>query len=170
MGRLPEREGPPSETDPTTWYTRNEAASLLGCSTDLIRHFERTGKLHAQIDRYGYHRFSPPEVLKLQERRRRRKSGMRVPQFSEGELEARAYDMYDAGRARNDVVKTLFITSGLAQKFWERWNERYAQRAADAKQQRESEEEFQQQQKENQKRIDAVAAMFAPPPTDQKKP
>lgn len=169
MGRLPERETPPNDADPATWYTRAEAASLLGCSGGLIRHFERKGKLHPQIDQHGYHRFSPVEVLKLQERRRR-KRGLRVPQLSEGELEARAYSMYDAGRSRNDIVQTLFITSDLAQKFWERWNERYAQRAQDARQQKEVEEEFRRQDSENQKRIDAVTAIFAAPPTDKKKP
>jgi len=168
MGRLEERESPPNDADPATWYTRAEAASVLGCSIDVIRGLERKGKLRAQIDAKGYHRFSPAEVLKLHERRRR-KRGLHVPQFSEGELEARAYSIYDAGRSRNDVVQTLLITSDLAQKFWERWNERYAQRAADAKQQKEVEEEFRRQDIENQKRIDAVAAMFAPS-SDQKKP
>ena len=168
MGRLPERERPPDDLDSRTWYTRSEAASLLGCSVDLIRHFERKGRLHPEVDGSGYHRFSPQEVLKLQERRRR-KRGLRVPRMSEGELEARAYSMYDAGKSRNDVGQTLFITSDLAQKFWERWNERYAERALQSKQQREEEDAFRRQLEDNQKRIDSMNTMFAPRADEKKR-
>lgn len=98
--------------------TRAEVARTLGCSIPTVRRMEGTA-LHPIEDADGVHRFAPIEVLQMMHQRAARV----VDSTKEGERDARAFDMLDAGHGVREVVTTLRLPIDVALKLSDAWKE-----------------------------------------------
>jgi hypothetical protein len=98
--------------------TRAEVARTLGCSIPTVRRMEGTA-LHPIQDADGIHRFAPIEVLQVMHER----SARVVDPTTQGERDARAFEMLDAGHGVREVVTTLRLPIDVALKLSDAWKE-----------------------------------------------
>lgn len=112
-----------AQADTSTWPTCAQAADLLGRSPNTIRNWERRGKLHpVRVERRN-ESGGPSEVLVYDPeelgRLPRRKPD--PSQVDPGEVAARAFEAFDAGRSVRQVVVALRIPPAEADELHEWW-------------------------------------------------
>lgn len=99
---------------------------MLQCSVQTLANYERRGKLHPKSayrpDKRGIeHRvtvYDPHELTKLATRLNRH---VDVSSRDPGEIAARAYEIFDAGRPQKDVVQELRVTPDTVRELYEKW-------------------------------------------------
>jgi len=100
------------------WLSRNEASDLCGCSVNTIMNWQRQGLLHpVRGMQSGSIRkiwlYDPHELARMPRKR--------AAPLGPGELESRAFEMFDRGRTVRAVVVALRITADEAWAIRERW-------------------------------------------------
>jgi hypothetical protein len=110
------RKIPLDISDPTTWYTRAEAAKLLKCCISTVIAMEGR-RLHPFVDEKGTHRYNPVEVRGI-EVRDHRKLQRHVP--TRGDLEAAATSLIRQGKSKLDIVEQLGMPYDDVQAIWEK--------------------------------------------------
>jgi phage terminase Nu1 subunit (DNA packaging protein) len=106
-----------SSPDLSAFLTRNEASDLLGCSVSTFINWERQGLLTA----YKGMRGNAREVILYDPKQLARMPRKRAAPLSPGELESRAFEMFDRGYTIRTVVIQLRITADEAWAIRERW-------------------------------------------------
>lgn len=106
--------GPPTEND--TMLTRSDVASIFGCSLSSVRRMEGE-VLHPTLDAKGVHCFSLLEVLQVQKKRSAQVGGA----TKDGDRDARAFEVFNAGGEIRDVVAQLRVTADLAERLYNQW-------------------------------------------------
>jgi len=109
-----------------TWLTCAQASDLLGASENTIRKWARSNMLHPsraiRVQPSGASRevevFDPGELAKMGSRRRIAS----VPN-DPGELAARAFELFDEGKALRDVVVILRETPWKITELHEQWTD-----------------------------------------------
>lgn len=96
------------------FFGPSETAKILGVSLTMVRKFVETGQLHAQKRPDGRKRFRAIDVARLAERRQRE-----YRSTTEGDLAARAFEMFRAAKSRTDVVIELRVAPRIVEGFWE---------------------------------------------------
>jgi len=100
------------------WLSRNEASDLLGCSMNTLMNWQRQGLLHPVI---GMQPGSSREIWLYDPHELARMPKKRAAPLGPGELESRAFEMFDRGRTVRAVVVALRITADEAWAIRERW-------------------------------------------------
>jgi hypothetical protein len=108
--------------DTTKWLTRVQVMDMLKVSHHKILYWEQTNRLHGQrvirADDSGAQRklvvYDPHEVAKLPQRA----NGYLV---SEGEIAARAFELFDAGKTDREVVVEIRETPDKVCELREKW-------------------------------------------------
>lgn len=138
----------PDPNDTSTWYTRGEVAEILNVHRSTVVNYEERGRLHAQVDIRGVHRFDPVEVRALLHNptRKRRPHEKTRPL---GTIEADVFSMLNQGFSRREIVLRLQITSEQADLFHEHWKCETFEQAARAEHQR---LQLQRQQEDEERR------------------
>jgi hypothetical protein len=166
-GRPGKRRTPPDPKKPETWYTRSEAAKILGIHKNTLAGWD-TKLLHpVLVD--GFYRYHPAEVSGIKERRRK-KAGEPVTGPTKGEIEAAAFKMLDDGASRREMVIALHITHEEAQEYWEAHRLDFEQSAAQQSRKREEDRlaklEAEERIASEQRRNDRMARLKAMVDTD----
>lgn len=133
-GRPRKRKTPPDPKKPETWYTRSEAAKILGVAKNTVAQWDDHLLHPVLID--GFYRYHPAEVGGIKDRRRKKMGEPHVGP-TKGEIAAAAFKMLDDGSTRSEMVIALHITPEEAQEYWEAHRLDFEQYAALRKQQRE---------------------------------
>jgi len=109
------------------WLTRNEASDLLKCSPQTLKNYEDRGFLHPlhaeRKDGGGVVRamlvYSPKELAALP---RRNAGGQpRIIMREAGEMAARAFELFRAGRCLDEIVVELRETPEKIRQLHEEW-------------------------------------------------
>lgn len=124
-GETPDGRREPPIPDTRDWMTRLEVVQATGVGLSTIPALERRGQLHPhrayRRDARGAERstvvYDPAEVAKLP---RRGRPGI---DRSEGEITARAFELFREGRTDEEVVIELRETIDHVQYLRERWLE-----------------------------------------------
>lgn len=100
------------------FLNRNEASDLLGCSVSSLINWERRGLLHPVVASQGGDArrvvlYDPAELARMPRKR--------AAPLTPGEIESRAFDMFERGHSVRRVVIELRITSEEAWAIRERW-------------------------------------------------
>lgn len=119
MPRPLKRVIPPDPAKPETWFTRGEAAALLGCSVRTVERLENK-RLHPYLDIKGIHRFNPNEVHAIQHRARGRARSLEPPK--PGDIAAAVFDMLTEGKSKREIVVQLHVEPREVQRLWEEWS------------------------------------------------
>lgn len=120
MEVLAMNEQPPPR-DLSKWLTRIQAMDLMAVSIQTLMKWETEGRLHPEKrPRAGSGRltelvYDPQELAALPRGRSRK----RPP--DEGELEARAFEMFEAGATIKQIVLALRVTVERAKALREEW-------------------------------------------------
>ena len=115
------RRDAPNHLNPATWLLRGEVAKLLNIGKESVRYLESNGTLHAVTDARGDHRFDPDEVNTFSATHPLAHGKRRS--ISEGELAATAFDLFNTGRTRREVVTILRITPAKADALFLEWKQ-----------------------------------------------
>ncbi len=113
-----------STADTTTWLTRIDIADMLRISDHTIRAWERKGRLNPQRvvrqDAAGHERplivYDPREVAKLP-----RRVGVEAYTLPAGEIAARAFELFEAGKTVREIVVELRETPDNVLILREKW-------------------------------------------------
>lgn len=113
----------PTPVDTSGWLTRNESTDLLRCSVQTLRNLEQRGKLHPvyamRPDALGTVRltivYNPKELATLP----RYEQPNTIRQV--GEVSARAFEMFNEGKALREIVIELRETPDRVDELRERW-------------------------------------------------
>lgn len=105
------------------YMTRGEVARLLNVSVASIRRLE-SKELFPKTDKRGVRRFDPSEVAEYA-RRRSIKTSAESMRANQGAFEAKAMDLFAAGKSPLDVVRKLRMSCEEANRLWD-FYQRYA--------------------------------------------
>ena len=98
---------------------RTAAGRLLGLSRSSVRRLELAGELHAEIDSNGVHSFDAAEVARVAAQRGRDTAAH--VEIDEGELAARAFEAFQAGKSQSEVVITLRAEPRRVRAWYDDW-------------------------------------------------
>ncbi len=110
--------------DTSAWLTRNEATDVLSVSTQTLKNYESRGLLHPlhvpRRDARGHEQvvvvYDPKELAKLP-----RGLGRPFAPRELGEINARAYELFNQGRSVQEVVIELREPSDKIRELREKW-------------------------------------------------
>lgn len=115
----------PATRQEERWLTRNEASDLIGVSVQTLMKHERKGRLHPRLERRvltnGAERnvyvVAVGELMALPRR------GRIALSDDPDELCARAFELFDSGRAQREVVIELRVAFPRVVELFEHWQD-----------------------------------------------
>jgi hypothetical protein len=103
------------------WLTRGQVARRLGLSVASVRRFEGS-RLHPRCDEHGVWLFDPEEVRGLAAERARRDGGdSKAARLHEGDLAARVFELFEAGRSLSAIVRELHEEPAKIRRLHREW-------------------------------------------------
>lgn len=153
---------PPVHNDPSTWLYRGEVAKLLNSTREGVRLLDARGALHPIKNARGDWLYDPDEVAAWSVAHP--KVAARL--LDDGDLTAAAFDLFDAGASRREIVKKLRITCDRVDALYEQWKVDdldAALAARRAAQERERDEREQRTRAQRRRRVlDALKGLQLP--------
>lgn len=112
----------PPERDTSTWLTREQASDLLGVSIQSLRNWETRGYLTVGKKRSAHYQrdvtvYDPDELARMP----RRLYKMASPKLDAGEIDARVFQLLDAGKCLREIVVEVRIPYAQAEHLREQW-------------------------------------------------
>ena len=115
---------PPAEVDTATWLTSRQAADAFNASENTIRAWAQRGQIRsARALRHHKKRgmrevdvYEPSDVSKILSSRR-----LSTVNRSDGELAARAFELFDRGTPKRRIVIDLRETPAKIEELYEQW-------------------------------------------------
>lgn len=112
------------QVDTSTWLTCAQVSDLLGCSENTVRNWIRNNKLHPKKVTRAHGNgvrevdaVDPQEVVAAAAGRRRVAS---IP-GDEGEIAARAFELFDAARPLREIVVALRVSPEKISELHDQW-------------------------------------------------
>lgn len=108
---------PPVHDDPATWLYRGEVAKLLNSTREGVRLLTARGALHPIKNARGDWLYDPDEVAAWSVAHPKLAARL----LDDGDLTAAAFELFDAGATRREIVKKLRITCDRVDKLYEQY-------------------------------------------------